>query len=223
MIAKAELNRDAIVARALEIADTEGLPAITIRRLSKEFGVTPMALYWHVENKEELLAAMGDALFADTAADVDASLPWTEQLRELERRLVEALRAHPGAAELAFERALLSEPGLRLAEAVFELLRSAGFSVADTAGIGAQALRNAVALVTGEPGREFGGSDAERDERLESKRAAMSALPPDQYPRVREMAAALVDCDDQDEYYRLGVDLYVAGVTQLASRTVATA
>jgi TetR/AcrR family tetracycline transcriptional repressor len=220
-MAKAELNRDAIVARALEIADTEGLPAITIRRLSKEFGVTPMALYWHVENKDELLAAMGDALFADIPVEVDPALDWHEQLRELELRLVTALRAHPGAADLAFERVLLCDVGRRLAEAVFDLLRNAGFSVRDTAGLGAQALRSAVALVAGEPGREFAGSAAERERLLAGKRAAMDALPAEQFPRLREMADALVDCDDQDEYYRLGVDLYVAGVTKLAAGAAA--
>ena len=37
---------------------------MSIRRLGQEFGVTPMALYWHVQNKDELLAAMGDRIFA---------------------------------------------------------------------------------------------------------------------------------------------------------------
>jgi len=35
---------------------------VTIRRVAQEFGVTPMALYWHVSNKDELLAAMAIAL-----------------------------------------------------------------------------------------------------------------------------------------------------------------
>src|SRR5580704_14285830 len=66
---KSELSRLAIVDRALEIADAEGRDAITIRRLAQDFGVTPMALYWHVANKDELLAAMGDRFF-DHVADV---------------------------------------------------------------------------------------------------------------------------------------------------------
>src|SRR3954462_4675737 len=103
-MAKTDLNRGAIVARALEIADDEGLEGITIRRLSTEFGVTPMALYWHVRNKDELLAAMGDALFADLSAELDPALDWPERLRVLVGRLVAALRAHPGAVPLAFGR-----------------------------------------------------------------------------------------------------------------------
>ena len=49
-----------MIDRALDVADREGLPAVSIRRIAQDFDVTPMALYWHVKNKDELLAAMGD-------------------------------------------------------------------------------------------------------------------------------------------------------------------
>ena len=61
---RGELSRDAIVECALAVMDVEGPDSVTIRRIAQEFGVTPMALYWHVANKDELLAAMGDALLA---------------------------------------------------------------------------------------------------------------------------------------------------------------
>ena len=51
---------EAIIDRALALADREGLDAVSIRRIAQDLGVTPMALYWHVKNKEELLAAMGE-------------------------------------------------------------------------------------------------------------------------------------------------------------------
>ncbi len=216
MITKSDLSRTAIVERALDIADTEGLDAITIRRISKEFGVTPMALYWHVQNKDELLEAMGDALFADVVPTVDAELPWSEQLRTLVERLVAALRAHPGAVQLAFPRVLVSEPGRQMAEAVIDLLRNAGFSVREAASVGTHAMRTAIMLVVDEPGRAFAGTEQERDELLAHKRAALAALPADRYPRLREAADVLLDCDDQDDYYGFGIDLYVSGVTRLA-------
>jgi AcrR family transcriptional regulator len=216
VISKSDLSRAAIVERALDIADTEGLDAITIRRISKEFGVTPMALYWHVQNKDELLEAMGDALFADLVPDVDAELPWPEQLRTLVERLVAALRAHPGAVQLAFRRVLVTDPGLQIAEAVFELLRSAGFSVRETASVGTHAMRTAIMLVVDEPGRAFAGTEQEREDVLATKRAHFAALPADRFPRLHEAADVLLDCDDEDDYYRFGVDLYVSGVTRLA-------
>src|SRR5579875_3322686 len=93
--AKAELSRATIVDRALEVADSEGLDAVTIRRLAQDLGVTPMALYWHVRNKDELLDAMGDRLYASLSYDTGADAPWDEQLRAVVRALVDALRQHP--------------------------------------------------------------------------------------------------------------------------------
>ena len=58
------LSRDAILDRALAIADADGVDALSVRRLARELGVTPMALYWHFENKEALLHALGDRLLA---------------------------------------------------------------------------------------------------------------------------------------------------------------
>lgn len=54
-----------MLATALSLAETEGLAAVTIRRLATEFGVTPMAMYWHFANKEELLATLGQAVIAE--------------------------------------------------------------------------------------------------------------------------------------------------------------
>src|ERR1700742_1195952 len=113
---KDELSRDAVVDRALAVADAEGLDAVTIRRLGQEFGVTPMALYWHVKNKDELLDAMGDQLFAamDYATAADAA--WDTPLSAVVRALVDALRAHPGSRELAYRRVFQCAEGLAIAE-----------------------------------------------------------------------------------------------------------
>ena len=89
----------AIVDRALEIADEEGRDAITIRRVAQEFDVTPMALYWHVKNKDELLAAMGDRFFDGVRYPAEGS--WSDQLRGVMHALIESLRRHPASAHLA--------------------------------------------------------------------------------------------------------------------------
>src|SRR3982074_536337 len=54
------LTRDAIVRRALKIGEAEGLDAVSLRRLASEFGVTPMALYRHVRDKQDLINAMAE-------------------------------------------------------------------------------------------------------------------------------------------------------------------
>ena len=77
------LTRDAVVARALEIGTAEGLEAVSLRRLSREFGVTSMALYRHVRYKQDLINAMTEATLEGIDATVGfrPGMTWTERLR----------------------------------------------------------------------------------------------------------------------------------------------
>src|ERR1700709_824692 len=115
-MAKSDLSKSAIVERALELADAEGLDAVTIRRLGQSFGVTPMALYWHVKNKEELLDAMGDRLFETVDWSVPNGSPWDVRLAAVVRGLVEAFRVHPVCVDLAYRRVFACDEGRQLAE-----------------------------------------------------------------------------------------------------------
>jgi len=205
------LSRDAVIERALALADAEGLDAVTIRRLGQEFGVTPMALYWHVKNKEELLDAMGDRIFAAVELDYASTALWDEQLRAVVRALVQAMRAHPTCVELAYRRIFGSAEGQRLAEHTLGLLRRAGFTVRQTADIASHALQTAVMLVSAEPGAEPGFNEDERNENLAVKRAGLMALPADVFPYIREAADELLHCDDMADYYEFGIDMFVAG------------
>ena len=211
-MAKSDLNRDAIVERALAIADAEGLDAISVRRISKEFGVTPMALYWHVQNKDELLDAMGDRIFAAVRlSEDDDSVPWDARLREIVGALVAAFRQHPTCTELVYRRIFASPDGRQIAERTLRLLRQAGFGSRETADIGTYALQTAVMLVSADPGSEVGRTTETLEAELAHKRAGLEQLPVEQFPYIREMAEDLLHCDDMDAYYRLGVDLFVSG------------
>jgi len=215
---KTELSRDAVVDRALAIADVEGLDAVTIRRLAQEFGVTPMALYWHVSNKDELLAAMGDRLFADLDADAVASTgPWPQQLRRLVAAVVGALRAHPAAAVLGSQRILYSDSGRDLAERALELLVRAGFDVGMACDIARHSMQTAVMLVTQQPGELTTAAEL-REGLMAEKRAAIASLPVDRFPLLAASAVAFTSCEDDDGYYRFGIDLFVAGVEGMLPR-----
>ena len=67
------LTPGAIVERAIALADAGGIEAVTIRRLARELGVTPMALYWYFRNKDELLDGMAARLLESVDLPVDAS------------------------------------------------------------------------------------------------------------------------------------------------------
>jgi AcrR family transcriptional regulator len=211
---KVELSRAAIVERALNVMDAEGPDAITIRRIANEFGVTPMALYWHVANKDELLAAMGDAMLAGVEPP-EASGHWSAQLRAVVEVLIENLARHPAAAELVFPRILITEPGLRITEFTLALLEDAGFSREQAADLARMALQTAMMLVTQLPGSESQAAREERDALLAEKRAYVEGLPADVYPHVQAAAVPLTACNDESAYYFFGVDLYIEGAKAL--------
>jgi AcrR family transcriptional regulator len=206
------LDPEKLAATALEIADAEGLDAVTIRRLAQLHDVTPMALYRHFHDKDDLLAAIGDRLLADIRLPEPNDDRWDLQLRAVLTAFVDALRPHPKAADLTLYRILVSEAGLAMAERTMELLTAGGFSVDDAAEVGRQSLCSLITLVTTEPGANEDTDPITREDALRVKRAALAALPPRRYPLISAAADTLICPSSTDRYYSLGMDLVVAGI-----------
>ena len=97
---KPRLTREEIAAMALELADAEGLDAVSMRRVASELGVGTMSLYYYVQTKDELLALMHDAMMGELLVPDDA-LPadWRAALELIAHRSREAFRRHPWAIE----------------------------------------------------------------------------------------------------------------------------
>src|SRR6478752_5953731 len=129
----ATLSREAVIDHALTVADLDGLGAVSIRRIAQDFGVTPMALYWHVKNKDELLAAMGDRILEVIEVPASGRTDGVDELHGLLTVLVDALRRHPGCTELALARILQCDSGQLLSERALNILRDSGFSVRQSA------------------------------------------------------------------------------------------
>ena len=218
---KERLSRDTVTERALALADAEGIEAVTIRRLATDFGVTPMALYWHFADKERLLDAIAELVLSQvTLPPDDESRPWDQRLRVVLDQLVAVLAAHPSVTDVVKTRILQSEPGLELTERVLALLRGAGFSAEQSAQQAVYALLFIVGLITGEPGAMPGEEDDEaRDTRLRGKWAALQALSPKRYPHILEAALPLTSCDNSDTWRAAGMDVLLTGLRETA-RTI---
>jgi AcrR family transcriptional regulator len=216
--AEPPLSRDAVVDRGLAIADAEGLSGVSIRRIAQDFGVTPMALYWHVKNKDELLAAMGDRILEVIDIPAEATAVGAGGLRRLLSALIDALRQHPGCTALAQLRILQCDTGRQLAEQALRILRDFGFSVQQSSNLARAALQTALVLVADRPGAETTVPAEERDAVLAGKRDSLKSLPVDRFPNLVECAESLTECPDETEYYAEGVELYLAGVKALARR-----
>ncbi|MEU4541221.1 GntR family transcriptional regulator [Streptosporangium sp. NPDC023825] len=88
------LSRRLTLRAAIAIADTEGLDAVSMRRLAAEFGVGPMSLYRHVSSKEELVTQMTDEVFGEPELPVPGPDGWRAKLELISRLQWELCRGH---------------------------------------------------------------------------------------------------------------------------------
>ena len=124
------LTEDQIVDAALEVIRTEGLEALSMRRLSRELGRSAMAAYWYVEDKQQLLNLVAKKMLAEVPLPDPESGTWDERLRKVVAAIDAKLREHPGIAEILLQRMLSTDR--RLMNGVFEILISAGFEGPET-------------------------------------------------------------------------------------------
>jgi AcrR family transcriptional regulator len=93
------LTRDRVLAEALALIDRDGLEALTMRRLAAHLGVSPMAIYNHVRDKQDLLQGIANAILSQV--DFSSDDPdWRERIRAGFRELRTACLAHPGAVRI---------------------------------------------------------------------------------------------------------------------------
>ena len=206
-----------MVDRAMQLADTVGLDALTIRKLAQELGVTPMALYWHFRSKDDLLEGMAEQVWSEIDVNVDPSVPWWAQLQGGLESLLKALRAHPSAPQLVLEHEKRNDAALRATEATLEVLLSAGFDPQHASEIARATLWTGITLVMSEAGYQPELSAEERAEYRRRNEIYLAMLPAPRYPRLVQCATQMADCDP-DFHYRLGVEMFIAGVRAMAER-----
>jgi len=214
---RTRLTRGAVVDRAMQLADSAGLDALTIRKLSQELGVTPMALYWHFRSKDELLDGLAERVWSEIDVDVDPGAPWPDQLRGLLESLLQVLRAHPAAPALLLHKETQNEFFLRATETTLDVLRNAGFDPLHASEIARSTLWTGITLVMSEAGIKSLDAD-DRIELQRRKQVVFATLPTVRYPRLVECAAPMTACDDPEFHYELGIDMFIAGVRAMADK-----
>jgi TetR/AcrR family transcriptional regulator, tetracycline repressor protein len=94
-----QLHKRDLVDAATAILDSFGIADLTMRRLARELSVSPGALYWHFDNKQQLLGAVADRILQSTL-HTDPTGTWREQISSDCHRLRDALLSHTDGAEL---------------------------------------------------------------------------------------------------------------------------
>ncbi|MEV5510276.1 TetR/AcrR family transcriptional regulator C-terminal domain-containing protein [Streptomyces orinoci] len=107
-----ELTRERIVRAAIELADREGLAALSMRGVAARLGVAVMSTYRHVGGKDDLILLMAEAALADTPLPAEAPAGCRARLETGARTLWAAHRAHPWLAHIGPLTRPIALPGM---------------------------------------------------------------------------------------------------------------
>ena len=125
--ARPRLSRDRVLWGAVSVADAGGIDGLTIRSLARSLGVKPMAVYYYVANKDEILDGIVDLVFSEIELP-EVGGDWRAEMRRRAHSARRALRAHPWAIGLMESRTSPGPATLRHHDVVIATLRAAGFS-----------------------------------------------------------------------------------------------
>jgi AcrR family transcriptional regulator len=122
--------REALLKATLELIETDGIGAVSLRKVARAAGVSPGAPYHHFPDRAALLTALADEGFrrlADTLAEAHAAAPTpTTALEAILNAYVDFARINPAYFRLMFRPELTeshkSEYGMAAAEAAFAIL-----------------------------------------------------------------------------------------------------
>lgn len=198
------LDQARIVARALKIVDGEGIPALNLRRLADELGVTPMSLYWHVTDKAELLELVGQAVLAEIVLPGRRG-DWIEDLRDVHRAMLTVFLRHPNTTEILVGRARYGSGGLAAFERILGVLLGAGL----TREAAFDAYQSLYLFTLG-----FMATSSRSPEFVAIQRAGvqfMASLPIEQFPSIRAVTPAIGRRSLEDQF-EIGLDTVLEGI-----------
>jgi AcrR family transcriptional regulator len=200
------LSRERVLHAAVALADATGITSLTMRSLAHELGVKPMALYYHVANKEEILDGIVDLVFSEIELP-SAGGDWRSEIIRRAESARRVLRRHPWAIGLMESRKTPGPETLRHHDATIGTLRTAGFSVEMTAH--AYALLDS--YIYGFALQEASLPFESPDTLVDVAEPMLQQFPADAYPHFVEMATEYIlkpGYDFGNEFeYGLGVIL----------------
>jgi AcrR family transcriptional regulator len=166
---KPGLTLDRIVTAAVELADAEGLAAVSMRRLSTELGTGTMSLYRYVPGKAELLDLMLDRVAGiplDSPAYASEGDDWRDAVRAMARVHLDLYRAHPWLLRVNQARTVLGPSAVRGLETSLAALQGMGLRDPEVISviISVQSFVSGIArleLETAEAAQQTGVSDAD--------------------------------------------------------------
>jgi AcrR family transcriptional regulator len=203
------LDLDRIAQAALDIADTEGLAAVSMQRVAGDLDVTKMALYRYVSSKTELLAAMIDLAVGSPPDLSHVEGGWRVRIEEWARQLSAAWRDHPWLPGTTMGRRVMGPNEVGWVE-------SAVAALADT-GLDGTEQMDSVLLMSGHIRNTQSTSSAgsfpwTADGRLSPTLAEMFENQPERYPALTQAIAAASESGRREDPREYGLRRILDGL-----------
>lgn len=214
--AKAPLSEAAVVDAALAVLRSEGMEAVTMRRVAAALDTGAASLYVYVAGREGLLQAMVARVTADLELETPDPARWRDQLHSLLGRMHQALVAHPGMAAMTVGDPLTSEAVLGVAENLLGILLAGGVEPQDAAWA-CDILVMLVTAVANEDDVRRGWSGSDYGQLIDQLQQTFSGLPSERFPLLNAYAAQMVAGDSEDRF-RFAIDVVLDGVIARGKR-----
>ncbi|MFE7117293.1 TetR/AcrR family transcriptional regulator C-terminal domain-containing protein [Streptomyces sp. NPDC057654] len=222
---QAALTLGRIVAAAVTVADTEGLAAVSMRRVAAELGVATMSLYRHVADKDDLLTRMLDSVMAEHPLPAAPPEGWREAIELAARRLWSLFRRHAWLAPaLSMTRPQIVTSGLPYSEWMLTTLHAHGLDLhsAFTAHLMLLNYARGVAVNLESEREAEAHSGLDSEEWMDTQAPALlEILATGRFPALSRLTATGYDLD-LDALFEYGLQRLLDGLAPLLDESSAT-
>ncbi|MGW6690814.1 TetR/AcrR family transcriptional regulator C-terminal domain-containing protein [Streptomyces sp. NPDC054961] len=212
---QAALTLGRIVGAAVAVADTEGLAAVSMRRLAAELEVATMSLYRHVADKDDLLMRMMDSVMAESPLPADPPDHWREAIELAARQLWDLFRRHPWLAPaLSVTRPQMLPSALPYSEWMLRTLHAHGLDLrtAFTAHLTLLNYARGIAFNLETEREAEASSGLDNEEWMDTQEPALLAiLDTGRFPALSRLATAGYDLD-LDALFEFGLQRLLDGL-----------
>jgi AcrR family transcriptional regulator len=216
---RSTLTREQIVSEAVRLLDSEGIDALSMRKLAARLEAGATSIYWHVANRDELIELIIDEVQGELEVpDPDDTPDWRPAVRRVAHDMRSSIVRHPWIVSVLdhLAAAHMGPNATRVAERLIGLFHSGGFELREAE----RALTTVSSYVIGSAMAEAAfrnwlarHGQSEQDWLDESQRQAQQAT--EIHPRLRELVASYQGADVQknmDEDFDYGLDCVLDGL-----------
>lgn len=206
---KSALSRHVIVAQAMELVDSRGLNALSMRNIASLLNVSPGALYPYIDSKENLVHLLIDELWKDLDLSVFENQNWQLATREMAIQMRQIFSQHQDLVKLTLGRIPMGANFALVLEGLISRFHKDGlpaffaFHAGDLIGL-------YTAAFVYEEYVQKGTDSPSGEEKVSEFRKFLTELPEQDFPHIH--SAVTQPWGEHLDRYTLGLDVIIAGL-----------